>query len=162
MASYNKEQKEETLNTIFSLIESGKSLRYALNEVKLSSSTFFIWIDADEVKSKQYERVTELRAEYLFDEIIDIAYTPEIGTTQKDTERGIEVTTSDMLGHRRLKIDAIKWSLSKMIPKKYGDKIESTNVNIDSDFAENAEERRLRIDYLKSKLENGRSKNTES
>ena len=38
-----------------------------------------------------------------------------------------------MIAHRRLKIDALKWSLSKLNPKKYGDKVESINTNINLD-----------------------------
>lgn len=125
--AYSDKEKETILKTIFDLIESGKSLRFALQETKLSSSTFFIWIKEDEEKSKQYEKSTDLRADILFDEIIDIAYNTEEGTTTKVTERGIEVTTGDMLGHRRLKIDALKWSLSKLNPKKYGDKKDITS-----------------------------------
>jgi len=92
-----------------------------------SSSTFFIWLKEDKEKSKRYELATDLRTDILFDEIIDIAYNTEEGTTTKVTERGIEVTTGDMLGHRRLKIDSLKWSLSKLNPKKYGDKLDMTS-----------------------------------
>jgi hypothetical protein len=38
-----------------------------------------------------------------------------------------------MLGHRRLQIDARKWMLGKLNPKKYGDKLEvdqNTNMTI--------------------------------
>jgi hypothetical protein len=124
--AYSEDEKESILNSIFDLIENGKSLRSALIEVKISSSTFFIWIDNDLEKSKQYARATELRSEILFDEILEIAYNTEEGITTKETDKGVEVSTGDMLGHRRLKIDAIKWSLSKMNPKKYGDKIDLT------------------------------------
>lgn len=122
--AYSKEAKENIFNTVFELIEGGKSLRFALKETNISSSTFFIWIEEDEEKSKRYERATDLRADILFDEIIDIAYNTEEGVTTKVTDRGVEVTTGDMLGHRRLKIDALKWSLSKLNPKKYGDKVQ--------------------------------------
>ena len=70
--AYSQEEKEQIFNTIFDLIENGKSLRYALKNVSLSSKTFYEWIDEDDEKVKQYARVTELRAEALLDEMFDI------------------------------------------------------------------------------------------
>lgn len=124
--AYSKEEIEIIFTKICEQIETGRSLRSILKEDENmpSSSTFFIWLKEDALKSKRYELATDLRTDILFDEIIEIAYNTEEGTTTKETERGIEVTTGDMLGHRRLKIDALKWSLSKLNPKKYGDKVQ--------------------------------------
>lgn len=126
--AYTREQIEKIFTTICEQIETGRSLRSILKEDENmpSSSTFFIWLKEDELKSKRYELATDLRTDILFDEIIEIAYNTEEGTTTKETERGVEITTGDMLGHRRLKIDALKWSLSKLNPKKYGDKTDIT------------------------------------
>jgi hypothetical protein len=33
-----------------------------------------------------------------------------------------------MLGHRRLKIDSLKWVLSRMNPKKFGDKVQQEHT----------------------------------
>ena len=127
--AYSKNEIEEVFTKICEQIETGRSLRSILKEDKNmpSSSTFFIWLKEDKLKSKRYELATDLRTDILFDEIIEIAYNTEEGTTTKETERGVEVTTGDMLGHRRLKIDALKWSLSKLNPKKYGDKLDVTS-----------------------------------
>lgn len=124
--AYSLDKIEEVFDNICQEIEKGRSLRSILKEDENmpSSSTFFIWLKESEIKSKRYELATDLRTDILFDEIIDIAYNTEEGTTTKETERGVEITTGDMLGHRRLKIDALKWSLSKLNPKKYGKKIQ--------------------------------------
>jgi len=133
--AYDKDKIEVIFTQICEQIETGRSLRSILKEDDNmpSSSTFFIWLKEDALKSKRYELATDLRTDILFDEIIEIAYNVEEGTTTKETERGVEITTGDMLGHRRLKIDALKWSLSKLNPKKYGDKVESVNTNINLD-----------------------------
>ena len=55
--AYSEREREQLFESIFELIENGKSLRKALATVKLSSSTFFIWIDENENKSKQYASV---------------------------------------------------------------------------------------------------------
>lgn len=116
--AYSKEQKEEILNNIFNMIESGKSLRFALSQIPLSSSTFFIWIEEDPEKSKQYAYVTDVRTELKF-ESIEQDYSEE---PQRDAETGR--IDSAWVQLQRLKIDAKKWELSKLNPKKYGDKIQ--------------------------------------
>jgi len=133
--AYSQEDIDLIFTNICEQIETGRSLRSILKEDDNmpSSSTFFIWLKNDALKTKRYELATDLRTDALFDEIIDIAYNTQEGTTTKETERGVEITTGDMLGHRRLKIDALKWSLSKLNPKKYGDKVESINTNLNID-----------------------------
>ena len=116
--AYSKEQKEEILNNIFNMIESGKSLRFALSQIPLSSSTFFIWIEEDPEKSKHYAYVTDIRTELKF-ESIEQDYSEE---PQRDAETGR--IDSAWVQLQRLKIDAKKWELSKLNPKKYGDKIQ--------------------------------------
>ena len=116
--AYSEEQKEEILNNIFNMIESGKSLRFALSQIPLSSSTFFIWIEEDPEKSKHYAYVTDLRTELKF-ESIEQDYSEE---PQRDAETGR--IDSAWVQLQRLKIDAKKWELSKLNPKKYGDKIQ--------------------------------------
>ena len=116
--AYSEEQKEEILNNIFNMIESGKSLRFALSQIPLSSSTFFIWIEEDPGKSKQYAYVTDIRTELKF-ESIEQDYSEE---PQRDAETGR--IDSAWVQLQRLKIDAKKWELSKLNPKKYGDKIQ--------------------------------------
>lgn len=118
--AYSTEEKETIFNTIFNLIENGKSLRFALKEVNISSSTFFIWIDEDEVKSKHYAYVTDIRTELKF-ESIEQDYSEE---PQRDAETGkIDPAWVQL---QRLKIDAKKWELSKLKPKVYGDKLDVT------------------------------------
>ena len=116
--AYSEEQKEEILNNIFNMIESGKSLRLALSQIPLSSSTFFIWIEEDPKKSKRYAYVTDIRTELKF-ESIEQDYSEE---PQRDAETGR--IDSAWVQLQRLKIDAKKWELSKLNPKKYGDKIQ--------------------------------------
>jgi len=126
--AYSEEQKKQSFEYILSEIEKGRSLRSVLEDENMpSSSTFFIWLDESEEKSKQYARATTLRADFLFDELLHIAYTTEEGETITEKGNGqTEISKGDMLGHRRLKVDALKWALSKMNPKKYGEKIDHT------------------------------------
>lgn len=122
--AYTPEQKEKIFNTIFDTIENGKSLRYALSQIPLSSKTFFEWIDNDEEKVKQYARVTELRAEALLDEMFDIV--DETSHDTITTDKGQEIPNGEWMQRSRLRYDARKWLVSKLNPKKYGDKLDVT------------------------------------
>ena len=75
-----------------------------------------------------YARAKEEQADFMADEINEIADTQEIGEKTKITGTGrnkvVEVTKGDMIEHRRLRIDARKWTAAKLKPKKYSDKIQ--------------------------------------
>ena len=123
--AYSEKQIEERFYSIIKDIEHGYALRTVLKkENNPSSRTFYKWLDEDANKVKQYVRACEARAEQIFEDILNIADTTEEGITTKETENGIETTTGDMIQHRRLKVDARKWMLGKMNPKKYSDKIQ--------------------------------------
>ena len=122
--AYSKEDKEDIFNTIFKTIEYGKSLRYALSKIPLSTKTFYEWLEKDEEKVKLYARATEERAEAILDEMIDIV---DNNTNDVNVlEDGKEVVNNDVIQRSRLRYDARKWLVSKLNPKKYGDKIDMT------------------------------------
>lgn len=76
------------------------------------------WIDEDPDLCEKYARVKEAQAEYMADEMMDIAdEPPEIHpvTGGKD---------SAAVQHQRLRIDTRKWLMGKLKPKKYGDKLD--------------------------------------
>lgn len=125
--AYSKEEIESKFNDIINLIQDdGMSLRKALSQGNMpSSQTFYIWLEEDEVKSKQYTRACGKRADTIFEEILDIA--DESHSDKKILEDGREVVDNEIVQRSRLRIDARKWMLSKMNPKKYGDKVDVTS-----------------------------------
>ena len=119
--AYSEKEVTEVFNTICDELEKGFSLRSILRRENMPSSrTFFKWIDEDVNKVKQYERSVELRSELLFDEIIEIA--DKQGEDVGEDEQGNKVINHNIVQRNRLQIDARKWALSKMLPKKFGDK----------------------------------------
>jgi autonomous glycyl radical cofactor GrcA len=124
--AYNEEQIETIFNTICERIEEGESLRAVLRDKDMPSSrTFFKWIDGNEDKVKQYARAIGQRADYIFDQMFDIADDGTNDFTNKDIGDGVnvQVLNSEHIQRSRLRIDTRKWALSKMNPKKYGDKL---------------------------------------
>lgn len=120
--AYSSEEKENILNSIFESISNGDSLRTSLCINKISSQTFFKWIDSDIEKSKQYARACEMRAESMADEIIEIA--DENNADVYVDDNGVARIDGNAVQRSRLKVEARKWLISKMNPKKYGDKID--------------------------------------
>ena len=82
------------------------------------------WLQQEPELVAQYARAKEDQADLVFEEILQIADTPQIGVKTKIDDTGkSEETRGDMIEHRRLRVDARKWYLSKLAPKKYGDKV---------------------------------------
>lgn len=112
---------QERFELIIERIEEGESLRSILKDIHISQRTFFEWVDSDKELEKQYARAIEIRAETKF-ESIESDYMEE---PQRDPESGR--IDSAWVALQRLKIDAKKWELSKLMPKKYGDRMELEN-----------------------------------
>lgn len=118
---YNKDQKEAILNNIFEDISKGMSLRKACKNNGIPRITFYNWIDEDQKEIDRYTRAKEQGIEARF-ESIEEDYSEE---PQRDPETG--KIDSAWVQLQRLKIDSKKWELSKLAPKKYGDKIDVTS-----------------------------------
>jgi hypothetical protein len=74
--------------------------------------------------SPQYARARETGYHRMFDQIIDIADTPVIGTKTITKGNGeVQTIVGDMIEHRRLQVDTRKWALAKALPKIYGDRL---------------------------------------
>ena len=120
--AYSAQEKDKIVTQICDLVASGLSLRKAIKEANtISRKVFNDWIEADPNKSDQYARAVEERTELKFDSIEqDYMEQPAINPTTGSIDNA-------WVALQRLKIDAKKWELSKMLPKKYGDKLDLNN-----------------------------------
>lgn len=123
------EKKEIAVKEILLEIMKGRSLTVILKTEERgnlpSKVTFFEWLKEDEELTNQYARATEVRADIIFDDILSIADENTNDTYINDN--GIEVVNNDVIQRSRLRIDSRKWVLSKLNPKKYGDKTDITS-----------------------------------
>jgi hypothetical protein len=88
-------------------------------------STFLGWVrDINEIHD-HYTRAIEVRATVLFDDILTIADCEDNDMYTDD--EGKERVNHDVINRDRLRVDARKWALSKMLPKVYGDKLDVTS-----------------------------------
>ncbi len=77
-----------------------------------SKGTMLRWIGESESFAAQYTRARAMQSELMANEIIDIADEP------------IDPGDSAAVQRAKLRIDARKWTAMKLLPKKYGDKVE--------------------------------------
>ena len=119
--AYKQTEIDKIFNTICENISSkGYSLRKCLLAENMPSSrTFFIWLDEDQEKVKQYACACEDRHERIADEIIEIS--DAIENDVIINAEGLEITNHNVIQRDRLRTDSRKWLLGKLSPKKYGD-----------------------------------------
>jgi hypothetical protein len=124
--AYTPEEIKEAFDSAIKSIEQGESLRNALSGSDTPSrTTFFKWIDDDEEKLNQYTRACEARADLIFEDILEIA--DENNADVYVDDLGVAKIDGNSVNRSRLKVDARKWMLSKMQPKKYGEKLDLTS-----------------------------------
>lgn len=133
---FTTEERDRAIDEICERIADGESLR-SITKVgrppHLPQLKYFLrWISENPIWGKQYARAMELRAEHLFEQMLEIADTQEIGIIEESgvTKDGAFTKEKkyDAVEHRRLKVDTRKWVLSRMNPKKYGDRVMTEDV----------------------------------
>lgn len=121
---FNQTIADEILETI-----SGSSLSLA-NILKQKEeypgiTTFFKWLNETESFAKDYARAKECQAEYMAEEMLEIAddgSNDYMTITKGDMEYNVE--DREVTNRSRLRVDTRKWLASKLLPKKFGDKLE--------------------------------------
>lgn len=97
-------------------------------------STVFLWIGKYPEFSEQYKLAMASRADAMFEDMIEIA---DDGRNDfMETEQG-EKFNSEHVQRSRLRLDTRKWMLSKMLPKKYGDKQTDEVIGNENDITIN-------------------------
>lgn len=127
-------RSDEVVQKILARMASGDSLRRACFEDEMPApSTFLLWVSQDKALSEQYDRVREVRADGMFEEMLDIA---DDGTNDwmlrghGDNDPGW-VANGENIQRSRLRVDTRKWALARMNPKKFGEKITNEVVGKD-------------------------------
>ncbi len=100
---------ENLIDEICSRIAQGRSLRnVCLDDDMPAMSSVMKWLDENKEFSEQYREATTIREDLYFDEVLCIADSVKAEPAE--------------IAKARLQIDSRKWVLSRMNPKKYGDK----------------------------------------
>jgi transposase-like protein len=102
----------EKAEAILALMREGESLRKACEATGVSKGSFLRWVDDVEGLADQYARAREEMLDAQAEEL------ELIGDQAANAETAVQVAGL------RLKADNRKWLLSKLAPKRYGDKLE--------------------------------------
>jgi hypothetical protein len=112
---------EEIFGEICERMAEGKGLRKICSDPDMPSrSTILRWIENDTGRQTKYQRAREALMDWYAEEILDIAF---------DDKGDIISDGGKILGNHaavqraRLKVDTLKWTMSKLHPKRYGDKL---------------------------------------
>ena len=115
---YSVEEIEKVFKEICIQISEGKSINKILKDEKMPApETFYDWLTNEEL-AKRYARATSQRADMMFEEIAEIS--------DHTSEDHTPFTGANVVQRDKLRVDARKWMLAKMNPKKYGEKIDVT------------------------------------
>lgn len=104
-------------------LSEGESLRSVCRDEEMPcTASIFGWLAKDAAFLEQYARACEARTNAMAEEILEIA-DDSSGDTIRDPETGNEKLNAEFVARSRLRVDARKWLMARMAPKKYGDKV---------------------------------------
>jgi hypothetical protein len=121
---------DDIVDAICERLADGESLRSICDaEGMPHKATVFRWLRAHEEFRDRYARARETQAETLADEIIDIAddgHNDWMKRNFGEDERWVE--NGEAIRRSALRIDARKWVAAKLLPKKYGDRVQTEHT----------------------------------
>jgi hypothetical protein len=110
------QDRSEIAQAVFKGMREGLSALRACQAAGVPQSTFNGWLDADPALVEEYARAREDLIELIATQTIEIADAPVGSTDSGATDNGA-------VQKQRLQVDTRKWLLSKLAPKKYGDRL---------------------------------------
>ena len=122
------EYTQEKADEICALLAEGTSLRTVCKADDMPSlSTVFKWLREIKTFSHQYARAKEESADALLEETMEIADDGSNDWMEKNDEKnpGYDFN-GEHFQRSRLRVDVRKWAMSKLKPKKYGEKLDLT------------------------------------
>ncbi len=102
-------------------IAAGETVRNLSGDNLPEPRTIFRWLASNESFRQQYARAKESQAEVLAEEILEIS--DDATNDYTETEDGA-ILNHENIQRSRLRVDSRKWLLSKLLPKKYGDRVQ--------------------------------------
>ena len=128
VTKYTPEYVQETVHKVLDTVMDGYPIKRALEMNSLSKKEFYKALAENPLLGDLYSRAQIVKAELLVDEAIDIA------------------DTSDDAMKARNQIDIRKWYASKILPQKFGDRIDiNLTQNVDVKGAIEDAKKRVRV-----------------
>ena len=110
----------------------GKSLRTVCKGEDMPDiSTIFLWFDKYPEFIEQYEKAKAESADLMAEDMLDIADENTNDWIEVERRNGdtFNIVDKEAVLRSKLRVDTRKWIVSKLKPKKYGDKLDLTSNN---------------------------------
>lgn len=109
--------KDAICQAVLQGMRDGLSAFKACQAAGVPQSTFNLWVDSDAKLAESYAHAREDLIERIANEVMELSDSevPETGDGKRDWQA---------IQQRKLQVDSRKWLLSKLAPKKYGDRLE--------------------------------------
>lgn len=118
------EYSPDLADAICELIAEGKSIRTICKVEEMPAmSTIFKWLSEQAKFSEQYARAKEVQAEGFAEDLIEIC-----DDTSNDVTGELDMPNGVAVQRAKLRVDTRKWIASKLLAKKYGDKIQQEHT----------------------------------
>lgn len=106
------------------LSTSNEGAQKIAESIGIPKTTLWRMLEEDLELRGRYARAKEMQADFLVQEMLDIADDSTNDTEIKNFgDSTVEVENKEWTNRSRLRVDTRKWIASKLFPKKYGDKI---------------------------------------
>src|SRR5690349_18899450 len=125
MGGRPSEFTEEVFDRICDRMSGGEGLRkICADDGMPSRSTFLRWIKNNDERQERYQQAREAGFDWIAEEIIRIS-DDAAGDYFVEDRNGQSIVVPDhaRVQRARLQVDSRKWILSKIAPRKYGDKV---------------------------------------
>lgn len=118
---------------ICSRISSGEKVTdICLDNHMPNPSTVYLWLAKNETFSEQYAKAMADRTWSMAEDILDISDNGANDWMERHHGEDVSwVTNGEALQRSRLRVDTRKWLMSKMQPKKYGEKVSNEHTGLD-------------------------------
>lgn len=127
---------DDLFSAILERVAEGDSLRAICRDDGMpAASTVLRWIAGNADLQRTYALATDVRANLIFDEVLEIAddargdWVEKVG---RNSESQGTVFDAEHVRRSALRIEGRKWTLARMAPKKYGDRVDLNHGAQDS------------------------------
>lgn len=129
---YPPETVRAATDTILERLAQGQSLRSICKDAALPSiDTVMRWLRDDDALQVQYARAKELGMESLADDILEIADNARNDWMERNgSDDPGWIANQEQVQRSRLRIDSRKWLMSKLAPRRYGERLDSTVTHL--------------------------------
>jgi len=116
---------EELANEICLRLSYGEGLvKICRDEHIPARSTVISWLFKNKEFADRYAQAREAQADFLLEELLDIADSAEGDMLLDKDGNPTGKVNHENINRSRLRVDTRKWVITKLAPKKYGDRVE--------------------------------------